>query len=183
MSKKISFFLIIIVFILTGCSTQLNHQKSIDLFVGVQMPIYKTKEEISKCNSVGLQIVHQILDRNNKPADLNLLDSLNTHYEILNSRINFYIKSIDSLQEIDKELNIKEKSSKYLITVRGMFNECHVFLAKICKTGISNENKKQVYENMALIKEADKMGEELHKTLSQFVEKYKITDEELQLLK
>ncbi len=178
MLKKMWLILLLNLF-LANCASGPDHEKCINFVVALQEPLHVSMGVFNNYLTVMKKIITQEQANGWKSADSTLRDSLELYDKMLAANNEQHMGKLQSLNEIDNNLKVKQETLYYLSMVDPVMKEATPFLKLLCKDGISSFNKGTFEDINTKAQKLILLGDELVDHLSQFQAKYKITDDEL----
>jgi hypothetical protein len=178
MLQKNRFILLLTIF-LASCAGAPDHERSINFLVALQEPLHVSISAFNNYLMVMKEIMTEEQANGWSGADPALQDSLELYDRKLIANITQHMSKLQSLNEVDNDLKVKQETLDYLSLVTPVMKEATPFLKLLCKDGRKSLNQDTFQDINTKAQKLILMGDELVEHLTQFQKKYKITDEEL----
>ena len=178
----INLFIATFLLSLTSCGQKASHQQAIDYItsIGTQMLDSKSKIETfwDEMKS-GMLTARQ---SSNHQLDKPQVDTLQNHLDTIVADINSKIQKLKAISEVDKDLNLKDRTIAYLTEARQLQENAIPVILQLLTNGLDKITDEQRVALKNFMEEGGKMQQEsieLQNAVLDYYKKYNITDEEI----
>jgi len=182
MKTKNILLLAIAVAFLFACHSNADHDKALKYYVSIDTDLKKATQSVNSFWHKLGEATKMAVQTPEKKLNENTVDSFTIAYQTTITEINSSIKSVSSLEEFDKEMNLKEKVLDHLNAGKSLQETFIPTVLKGLRIGLGNLSES---ENQ-LLRKSTKQNEDFQIEKEEFIKlgdtfraKYHIKDTEL----
>ena len=183
MKIKNHLYLFIAGFILfSSCEQHLDHAKGLKYYTAVIAAMDSTTSQVNSCIHMVLHGAEIATQRPDRKLDSSNVIALKKSYEKASLTLNYGIRKLSDMEEIDNEIDLKGKILAHFKNTKTLMDSALPETIQILGNGIDNlttQQKESIHQFKTRSIELQKESAELDNLFIDFKTKYQITDEEL----
>lgn len=179
--KTLLFNLALLIFI-SSCGQKISHQEALNFCVSIQKETSSENKELAIFVKEAKAQMNILLQGETKKIDKVIVDTLRKHYEIFIDSLDQKIKRVQSVVEIDTEIDFKNKELAFLNAIKKLEELTAPPSFWMLENGLNTltdqqkEDIKQADEQNEVLKTT---GEDVQQAYVDYLAKYSITRDEL----
>ena len=180
--NKISFLLLTICICFSSCGQKISHQDALNYCVTIQQQVATSKKAYDiSLGEIKIQVKNAQRSETKK-IDKEIVDTLRKHFKNFIAGLNKNIEILNSVKEIDTQIDFKNKTFNYLNALKKLELISMPQIFNLLENGLNTLTAQQKEDNKSILSQSEKVKNtniESQKAFLDFLKRYGIKDEEL----